>query len=191
MAEQISQWATTQDHHGLRLIPPLAPEFSLYGGEDTVRRAREWALWHRYLLADLVPACAHGLYLMRSCPRSTCKTHFRQLDHARIWIPAQPRPSFARPFILAHPYANEITKETQGYARAHGLLASPPPDRPYPEADDGWYGDGTLPIRLIVGGDWPMWPIEEAAAVLLHGEPVAWPDDESDGTGVRHDSSSC
>ena len=54
----------------LELTPPLAEEFSPYGGPDTVARARRWALDRRYLLADGVPTCAHGLYLMPKLPRT-------------------------------------------------------------------------------------------------------------------------
>jgi Domain of unknown function (DUF4041) len=52
----------------LTLTPPLSGEFSVYGGADTVARARKWALENRYLLCGGVVPCAHGLYLMGDCP---------------------------------------------------------------------------------------------------------------------------
>lgn len=82
------QGTAMQDRDALRLIPPLAPEFALPASTE---RAREWALERRYLLADGIPPCAHGLYLMTSCPKGTCRTNFRQLDHAQIWVPAAGR----------------------------------------------------------------------------------------------------
>jgi hypothetical protein len=31
---------------------------------------------------------------------------------------------------------------------------------------------------MTVAEDWPLWPIEAEAVVLLHTQPVAWPDVE-------------
>lgn len=169
------QWACKQDRDNLQLVPPLAEEFQVYGGKDTVERARKWALDGHYLLATGVPACAHGLYLLASCPdNSCCRNHFRQLDHVNIWIPAGSVFS-QRPFLLAHPYASEISDDTRRYAEAHGLGVMS-----YPEFGDGWYGHGTIPIRLSLPQNWPVWPIEEKAAVLLDTQPVAWPDDDEE-----------
>src|SRR6266516_6508304 len=117
----VTQKTASQERDDLKLIPPLAAEFWLYGGEDTVERARRWALDGHCVLAEGIPACAHGLYLMASCPGpSGCRNHFPQLDHARIWIPAPPGVD-RRPFILSHPYSSEIEAATQAYADAHGL----------------------------------------------------------------------
>jgi hypothetical protein len=170
-ADRGGQWTAKQDRDNLSLIPPLAEEFTLYGGDEIVARARKWALDHHFLLADGIPACAHGLYLLSSCPKlSTCRNSCRQLDHARIWVPASH--SFDdRPFLLVHPYANEIATETQFYANAHGLDVGS-----YREFGDSWYGSGTIPIRLTIPANWPVWPIEAKAAILLDTQPVAWPD---------------
>lgn len=166
------QWTAKQDRDDLRLVPPLAEEFEVYGGKDTTERARQWALNGRYVLAAGIPACAHGLYLMASCPGlSTCRNHFRQLDHADIWIPAI-GDAGDRPFLLAHPYASEINSDTIRYGEAHGLKV-----RTYPQIGDGWYGHGTIPIRLTVTENWPVWPIEAKTAVLFSTQPIAWPDD--------------
>lgn len=138
--------------------------------DSTTERARAWALDQRHLLADGLPACAHGLYLMTSCPGlAGCRGRFKQLDHARIWVPATP--ADGRPFVLSHPYSSEISDETAAYADAHGLAAPS-----YPQFGDGWYGNGTLPIRFTLPEDWPLWPIEAAAAILLSTQPVAWPE---------------
>jgi hypothetical protein len=165
----IQQWTATQHRDDLRLIPPLAEEFTLYGGTDTVERARKWALDDHLLLADGIPACAHGLYLMASCPKGTCASHFRQLDHGRIWVPAR---EMNRPFLLCHPYASEIRAETKHYAQAHGLDIIPGSDR------DNWYGSGALAIVMTLPDNWPVWPIENKTAILFTTQPVAWPDDD-------------
>jgi hypothetical protein len=175
----VEQWTATQHRDGLRLIPPLADEFAVIG-RDMLERARRWALDQRCLLADDVPPCAHGLYLMPSCPGSGgCFGRFRQLDHARLWVPEPVLGDGGRPFLLAHPYSREVADETRTYARAHGLDLSA-------EAwcGDDWYGHGTLPIRMTIPEHWPLWPVEATAAVLLKTQPVAWPDGEAgrDGT---------
>lgn len=163
------QLVSKEDRHSLRLVPPLAEEFWVYGNAATVDRAREWALGRRYLLAAGIPKCAHGLYLLANCPGIGCRNHFRQLDHVNVWVPA----SFIdeRPFLLCHPYSDQIDDDTRAYAAAHGLEVS---SKPY--LDDGWYGCGSLPIRLEIPQDWPMWPIEAKALVLSAGQPIAWPD---------------
>lgn len=171
---RVQQWAAKQDRDNLSLIPPLAKEFSLYGGPDTTERAREWALRHRYLLADGIPACAHGLYLLAGCPDETCRNKFRQLDHASIWVPA-PADEYledGRPFLLSHPYAKVITQETRAYADAHGLRISS-----NPEYGEGWYHSQAIPIRMSLPESYPLWPIEAKAAVLLI-TPQTWPADD-------------
>lgn len=174
----VQQWIARQDRDDLRLIPPLAEKFLVYGGKDIVDRARRWALDQRCVLADGVSSCAHGLYLMRSCPGlGTCRTSFRQLDHVNLWIPSPGLSTVGmeRPFLLFHPYTSKIGDNTRRYAEAHGLdLGS------FPEFGDDWYGHGTLPIRLTVPQNWPLWPIEAKAAVLFSTQPVAWPEDQCD-----------
>lgn len=151
----------------LRLIPPLAEEFIVYGGDDTVERARKWALDNQYLLADGASACAHGLYgFSVDC---LCHQLFRQLDHANVWVPADL--SWGHPFVLSHPYADGLDAETKTYARAHSLSAES-------EFGDDWYGHGTVPIRLTpVSGR--LLPLEEQAIVLLKVSPVEWPEESS------------
>lgn len=170
-ATQVAQWIAKQERDDLRLIPPLAEEFEVYGGDGTVERARDWALDGRYVLAVGVPGCAHGLYLMASCPGSTCcRNNFSQLDHVNLWIPAPEHARTQRPFLLSHPYADEIRDSTRLYAAAHGLDMES-----YPEFGDDWYGHGTVPIRLTIPRDGPLWPVEAKAAVLFRTQPVAWP----------------
>jgi len=164
-----TQRAARQYRDDLVLVPPLAEEFSVYGGLDTTARARAWALGHHYLLADGIPACAHGLYLLGSCPGPGCRSSFPQLDHAGIWVPADPTD---KPFLLAHPYATDAADETRTYARAHGLDV-----RSLPQFGDNWYGHGTIPVRLTVTENWPLWPIEAKVAIMLSTQPVTWPDE--------------
>jgi len=169
----VQQWMAKQDRDDLRLIPPLAEEFEVYGGTEIVERARRWALSGRYVLAEGVPACAHGLYLLASCPGlSTCRNHFRQLDHVSLWVPAPGSGEQRRPFLLSHPYSSEISDDTRRYAEAHGLDIGS-----FPEFGDDWYGHRTIPIRLTIPENWPVWPIEAKAAVLFSTQPVAWPED--------------
>lgn len=112
---------------------------------------------------------------MPSCPGpETCRSHFPQLDHARLWVPASH--DYGQPFLLSHPYSDEVAAETRAYAEAHGLALS---SETY--LGDDWYGHGTLPIRLTIPENWPLWPIEREALVLLSTQPVRWPDnDDSD-----------
>jgi hypothetical protein len=169
----VQQWTAKQDRDDLRLIPPLAEEFLVYGGKETVERARRWALNGRYVLAGGIPSCAHGLYLMPSCPGlATCRNHFRQLDHVNLWIPAPGR-DMQRPFLLFHPYADKISEDTRRYTQAHGLDTGS-----FPQLGDDWYGSGTIPIRLTIPENWPLWPIEAKAAVLFSTQPIAWPEDD-------------
>lgn len=174
----VQQWTAKQDRDNLRLIPPLAEEFEVYGGKETVERARRWALDGRYVLADGVSSCAHGLYLLASCPGlGTCRNHFRQLDHVSVWAPAPADDEHRRPFLLFHPYASEISEDTRRYAEAHGLDIGS-----FPELGDAWYGHDTVPIRLTIPQNWPVWPIEAKAAVLFSTQPVAWPEDDGQDT---------
>lgn len=158
------------DQPKFELITPGSNEFAVYGDVHTVRRAREWAVANHYLLARGVPACAHGLYMMSSCPNSTCRS-FRQLDHINLWVSD---PISGGPFLLAHPYVNRIDDDYKLYARAHGLdLLSV--DNAKALGDD-WYGEGTIPIRLSPAKCWPVWPIEAAAAAMMAMQPYTWSD---------------
>lgn len=170
---------STDIRPSFELIPPTSPEFTVYGCPDTVERARTWALQGRYLLARGLPACAHGMYLMGMCPTRTgpCCEAF---DHTNLWIPDRSPGARSvtgdgltdppqRPFLLTHPYHKEIPAPVHDYARAHGLQVSSWP------APDGWYGRGTVPIRLSLPDSWPMWPIEREADAMASASPVIWP----------------
>ena len=166
MNRMVGQQSAGNIRAQLKLIPPLADEFSLYGGGETVKRAQQWALDKHYLLAAGVATCAHGLYLMDICPTGLkCCPGF---DHTQIWIPDNMEEE--RPFILTHPYHSEVDESFYAYASAHGLRVSS--DHP----TDGWYGTGSLPIRLTIPESWPFWPIEAEAGALLRALPVRWPD---------------
>ena len=104
---------------------------------------------------------------MASCPGlDTCRNHFRQLDHVNLWVPAPAR-DMRRPFLLFHPYSSEISDGTRRYAEAHGLDVGS-----FPEFGDDWYGHSTIPIRLTVPENWPLWPIEAKAAALFSTQPI-------------------
>ncbi|MEU7617253.1 hypothetical protein AB0B27_14335 [Micromonospora rifamycinica] len=150
------------------LVPPGSDDFTVYGGSDTVKRAREWALRHQVLLyRGPAQACVHGLYRMDSCTFSACTSV--GLDHTQIWVQHDGRGAF----LLTHPYDDEVPESLRVYADMHGLRVDS-----YPS--DGWYGHGTLPIRLTIPDSWPLWPIERDAVLLLHTQPVTWPDDDVD-----------
>lgn len=164
----------------LILIPPLHEDFNVYGGEDTVKRARRWALERKYMLVHGVPACAHGLYLMASCPLragvgSTCQ--IKALDHVNLWMPYELGPG-NNVFLLSAPYMNDIDDELVAYANAHGLEVN---SGDHLSDADGWYSGGSaLPIRLTIPNDWPIWPIETEAVVVLHTQPLWWPETQQE-----------
>lgn len=147
------------------LVPPGSDDFTVYGGTDTVDRAREWAFGHQVLLYQ-GPAenCVHGLYRMDVCTVSACTSV--GLDHTQIWVQHDARSAF----ILTHPYVDEIPGSLRTYADMHGLQVGS-----YPF--DDWYGHRSLPIRLTIPNNWPLWPIERDAAVLLHTQPIEWPEE--------------
>ncbi len=187
---EIHQFPARPHAPQLTLIPPLAdPEhdlsfeeppigFGVCGPKDTAGRARQWALENRYLLAEGISPCAHGLYMM-GCPSSGCSSF--GFDHTQIWVPADV--PGGRPFILTSPYTSEVPGRLRVYAEAHGLELSVDGHLRGGELheerhvwEDNWYYPGhALPIRLTVPVDWPMWPIEEQAFVLLATQPVEWP----------------
>jgi hypothetical protein len=96
-----------------------------------------------------VPSCAHGLYLLSSCTGSW--RELAQLDHARLWVPVRAFGHHEKPFLLSHPYSDQIEDDTRNYGKAHG-----PQVESLPEFGDDWYGSGTRPIRLTVPPDWPV-----------------------------------
>ncbi len=153
----------------LKLIPPLSEEFSVYGNKDVVERARAWALKYHYVLAKGVPICAHGFYMMDMCPGVGVCHRFEQLDHVNMWVNVSE--NGARPFLLSHPYSKEVDAPTKFYASAHGLVIDS-------HEDDGWYGQGTIPIRMELASGWPVWPIEAAVHTLLVTQPLEWPKNE-------------
>jgi hypothetical protein len=178
----------------LELIHPLSREFSVYGGGDTVRRAREWALNRRYYLLDGLPACAHAFYLMR-CPNAgRCIPH---ADHTQVWVPA---PDFSRfetysgaepPFILTQPYRGSLPEgdeddapaaglpgqairlpaEVTAYAAAHGLGAET-------WISDAWYyPEHCVPVRLTPhGGGYVSFPLETETLSLMCAWRDEWPE---------------
>jgi hypothetical protein len=153
---------------GFNLIPPGSDDFEMYGTDEVVERARKWAFDQRYLLLDgSADRCVHGLYRMDVCTFSVCRSV--GMDHTRIWVQGDGRGAF----ILTHPYVDEIPDEMRIYARMHGLgIDSYQFDR--------WYNDSALPIRMTIPANWPLWPIERDAALVLHTQPILWPDDDED-----------
>lgn len=166
---------TTDLKPEIRLVHPLSREFSVYGGNDAQRRAREWALLHRYYLLDSAPLCAHALYLMH-CPNMGrgCLPH---ADHTQVWVPAPDFSQFERhsgaapPFILTQPYRSEIPAEITAYAAAHGLVVNT-------WTRDAWYYPGQcIAIRLTAGGtDYTAWPLETEALSLMCAVRDDWPE---------------
>jgi hypothetical protein len=147
------------------LIPPGSDDFSVVGTADTVERARKWAYdWEYLLFNGSADSCVHGLYRMDMCAFPACST--AGFDHTQIWIEGNGRGAF----ILTHPYVEESPRSLQTYAYMHGLQISSDPR-------DDWYGHSTLPIRLTIPNNWPLWPIERDAALLLHTQPIDWPAD--------------
>lgn len=106
--------------------------------------------------------CVHGLYRMDSCTFRACTSV--GMDHTQIWLQHDGRGAF----LLTHPYVDEIPKRLRLYAEMHGLTVNSSPL-------DRWYGDSALPIRMTIPENWPLWPIERDAVVLLHTQPVVWP----------------
>jgi len=172
------QFASTSTAPRLKLIPPLAPEFTVYGDEDTIERAREWALDGHFLLAEGVPACAHGFYMLRACPLigSDCGGVQGWMDHTHLWVPANDQGFehvFDRPFLLTAPYGTDDTIPAAAYAygQAHGLEVFSVP------MSDGWYAPGAaLPIRLTAHDLGQLFPLEREVAEILRAWPVEWPE---------------
>jgi hypothetical protein len=155
----------------LTLTPPLAEEFSVYGTPDTLARARSWALGNRYLLCGGVAECAHGLYLMADCP-GECR-QIARFDHVNLWVPTDIGDDGAeRAFILYHPYRKEVEGDVSTYAQAHGLEVSSNRE------DDGWYGSGTLAVRMSIPQTSQPLPLERDSAELLRKAVFWWIEEE-------------
>lgn len=161
----IKQHFTTFKNQSIQLIPPLSEEFHIYGGEETVEKARAWSLTHRYMLVGGVPACAHGMYMME-CPANCYSYNHEVLDHVNMWADDD------SVFLLSHPYAENPRENPKAiqYARAHGLSITP-----Y-DFDDGWYGHGSSPLRLRAS-HYYSYPIEKEINNLLRVHPIRWPDE--------------
>lgn len=154
-----------------QLIPPLADEFSVYGGDDVVERARSWALEDQCVLVEGVDLCAHAFYMMDMCPNTGTGCMGRWADHVNVWCRFDqskfgPR---AEPFLLMHPYLDEIPKSVYKYAMPHGLYVSS-------DEHDGWYDESAIPIRLEPKQDNIFWPLEKQLLMLYLTEPFSWPE---------------
>ena len=64
----------------LTLVPPLSPEFHVYGGPESVKSAREWAVRFGYFLVK-DDQCAHIFYLAQCPKRGACCS---ELDHTTV-----------------------------------------------------------------------------------------------------------
>jgi hypothetical protein len=145
------------------LIPPRSEEFSVCGTVEIVERARDWAeRWELLLYRGPAECCVHGLYRMDVCSFPACTTV--GMDHSQIWV----RRDAKGAFILTQPYVTEVPERLRAYAEMHGLSVDS-------RKSDGWYGHGSLPIRLTIPQSWPLWPIERDAVLLLHTQPIEWP----------------
>ena len=165
----------------LELIHPRSREFYPQAHDEISReRARGWALDGHYLLVkgSLPTNCAHGFYMLTSCPNSCRKFGF---DHTNMWIEDRER-GVAKAFLLTQPY-HEDPKLAE-YAEAHGLeyrsynYRSEESGSDYYRGFDNWYSDKIIAIRLSIGNDWPLWPIEREVATMLSVSPVRWRDVE-------------
>ncbi|WP_018788926.1 hypothetical protein [Micromonospora sp. CNB394] len=117
------------------LVPPGSDDFTVYGGPATVERARDWAFQHQVMLyRGPAQECVHGLYRMDVCTFAACNSV--GMDHTQIWVQHDARSAF----LLTHPYENGIPESLMLYADMHGLRVD---SHPF----DGWYGNGSLPIR--------------------------------------------
>jgi len=131
----LSSWRQLGD---IELIPPNAEDFCIYGSAKTIAAAKRWALRNRYMLVKGVCPCAHGLLGLRQCPAK--RSAIADFDHTEVWANLDGR----RPevFVLMAPYLKEPSTELKAYAKCHGLRVD------QNRRVDGWYGNGTIPIRL-------------------------------------------
>jgi hypothetical protein len=167
----ISRWEMINSK--MDLVSPYSSEFveRLGYGDEIGTLGQNWAKQFEYLLyTGTAMHCVHGLYRMDSCTtmgRSESGCFSVGLDHARVWV----SDNGMNAFVLAHTYAkSHITNKTISYADAHGLTV-------HSYAFDGWYPN-TTPIRLSIPSNWPMWPIQRDAVVLLASQPIQWPTKE-------------
>ena len=159
-----------------RLIQPGHEDFKIYGGEDVVARASAWASLHKYFLyRGPGEHCVHAFYRMH-CYGAISACNNSGMDHTNIWVPSE---KGERPFILTHPYVQEIPEKLKSYGYAHGLVVSTNnykwSDRfPY---QDSWYASGAaLPVKLSLPQSWPLFPLEADVAALLSAMPPRWPE---------------
>lgn len=152
---------------GFCVISPTSDKFPL-------PEARQWALDNHYLYVEGLPQCVHALYLMDQCPDNRCRQN--GLDHTQLWAcdtrgTEYSRPFILtqrRPFILTQPYLEEISQEISEYGQMHGLRVSS-------YARDGWYGHGSLPIRLEIINYWGLWPVERELIAMIQTMSFEWP----------------
>lgn len=185
---------TTRDLRlSVKLVHPLSQEFWVYGGDDTLRRAREWALARHYYLLDSGPRCAHVFYLTE-CPNGGGVGCLPLSDHTRVWVPALDAGDFnyvsrsASPFILTQPYKEtldeRIPADLSSYAKAHGLdvatydsaSVSPDPFSQLPVDYDWYYPGRCVPIRLSPLQNNTMWPLEIETTSLMFAWRDDWPE---------------
>ena len=167
------RWCDYFDIFQLQLLPPDHEDFWVYGGDDTLHRARSWARRNHLLLVLGVPPCAHGL-LGVNCPaqgRCAQGRCAQGSDHANIWLPGDiDAPWNPQPFILMHLYADAVPAELTSYARAHVLQT-------HRHEDDRWYDKNAIPLRLTPLTE-SLWPLQLNCMTLLRLSPVTWADAE-------------
>jgi len=148
----------------LTLIPPLSPDFRVYGGPESVQGAREWAARHGYFLVK-DHQCAHILYLAQCPKQGACCA---ELDHTTVWIP---RDEPQAPFLLTQPYVSDIPDGIRKYATAHGLTIES-------NKRDSWYAPAsTLPIRLTAANtDTCSWPLGMRALIMTAASRARYPE---------------
>ncbi len=148
----------------IRLIHPLSTTTGPPEVGSVQHSCRQWAVDQRLMLVGGVASCAHGLYSMSTCPAG-CWNQIG-LDHTSVWARADGRR--ADPFVLTHPYVDEIPPEMIAYAAHHGLAVR------VGEGDD-WYGHGSLPIRFDMLSDGQSaWPLQAKLSQLLALYPPRW-----------------
>ena len=164
-SHKLSSWRQAGD---IEIIPPNDDDFAVYGMDETVEAARDWALKHHYVLVKGVEACAHGLLGLNYCPAS-CR-RIRDFDHANVWARVDGGRT-PHAFVLAAPYSDGPSPELREYAKYHGLYIE---SNPW----DGWYGHGSTPIKLsFEQSRVSMNPLEESLVLLGAIAPSRWPDD--------------
>lgn len=172
---KLSSWRQVGD---IELIPPTAEEFSVYGSAKTIAAAKRWAIRGHYMLVRGVAPCAHGLLGLRNCP-AKC-TRIEDFDHTEVWVNLEEwRP---KAFVLSAPYPHTNTPSAtlRSYAEHHGLRIDHFPT-------DGWYGYGTIPIRLTLQEHNYLGALEEMLVLLNHCVPTKWPEESSEDVADDED----